>query len=258
MNKTYLLSAIALGAMVITWAPVEARADSLACSQASAKALQQRAAAGKCDPHSGLSPQMKAALAMAGQDKAGGANEEADDMPEQEAATEAGSGDGGDEDDGEEGSAGGTGKGKKLPGDKIVINQPGAEIDINKTPVVKKQPKDGDIIIAEKIEELEFGTPEKHEPAIAEEIEELEFGEPAKKPALAEEVEDLGLAKKEKKEPSLAKKIEDLFFGEPTKDTYTNDHAGKGDKDHASGQGGQGDKGGKESKGPKGGNGFAG
>ena len=64
MTKTYLLSAIAFGALMSMSAPQMASADASNCARLSGKALQQRIAAGKCDAEADLSPEMMRALAL--------------------------------------------------------------------------------------------------------------------------------------------------------------------------------------------------
>lgn len=304
MNKTYLLSAIAFGALTITWMPVAAQADTSTCTRLSGQALQQRINAGKCDAVTHLSPEMIKALALAEKGNKGGDEyldppvTEAGEEPGDEAGDEPGdeeakNGGGepnkgsGSEDGGDAGNGGG--KQKKLPGDKIVMKQPGGEVNIGDKPVVKKQPKDGDVIIAEEIEELEFGTPE-HDPAIAEEIEVLVYGTPEHEPAIAEEVDDLVLAdpkdpvktlaepegviktmkepegsiktmkEPKDKQPALLEKIGDLFFGVPVdgKAAFSNGRDGKDGNDGKADKADKADKGSNDSKGPKGGNGIAG
>ncbi|MBK8160268.1 MAG: hypothetical protein IPK59_16345 [Rhodospirillaceae bacterium] len=288
MNKTQLLSAIAFTTLTITWMPIAAQANAGTCTQLSGQALQQRINAGKCDTATHLSPEMTTALAMAEKGKKAGdtfieqpVTEDGEEPGDEEAKNDGGepSKENGSDVDGDSGNGSGNGGGKqkKLPGDEIVMKNPGGKINIGDKPVLKKHKQpNGDEAIGEKIEELEFGTPE-HDLAIAEEVEVLGLADPKepnlglaapKEPikALAEPEDPIKtlaepkdklrvLADPKKSEPALFEKIGDLLFGAPNdvKGAFQN---GRDGKDAKGNDGGKKDK--DSGRGSRGGSGIAG
>lgn len=217
--RLQLLSAVALGAFLVSAAPAWAKESGAGCQNLGAAQIQQGAAASKCDPikvpnigHVTVTetsvgddpmvlddaPSQPDGEPKKGSGKGGGKGggngpvEEADQDPEGEPQKGGGS-------EVAEDGGGGTGKGKKKPGLDQVDKHPVGDIDHPDKVIVEKNPGDkGGKNGGGKGGGGGSGTPDDPIIAIAEEVEDIAVAEPDKpKIAIAEEVEDIAIAEPE-------------------------------------------------------------